>query len=392
MDSRDHLFYWILLQRIPGVGLVRYQQLLNHFDSPQAVFEASSHYLKQAGLPSSVVAKISACKKDPNNPLLQQVEKDLQWLEVNRAQLLTCHCADYPPLLKEIADPPPLLYVLGDPAVLALPQLAMVGARSASAGGRRAAYEFAVELAKNGITVTSGMALGIDAACHEGALQAGGNTIAVLGTGIDLIYPLRHRQLSQSIAQQGAVISEFPLGTGPKRDHFPRRNRLISGLSMGVLVVEAAQQSGSLISARCALEQNREVFAIPGSIHNPLSRGCHALIRQGAKLVENVNDIYEEIGAMVQTYSAIAAAGNEQADGQLARSETLSPPLAADEQLVFECIGYELTPLELIIDSSGLAVADTSAVLVNLELRGLVESDGGGYQRVPQQLDEPCSA
>lgn len=378
MDSRN-LFYWILLQRIPGVGLVRYQQLLDHFDSPRAVFEAPAHTLKQSGLSNTILAKIAACKKDSNHPIVQQVEKDLFWLAEHGAKVVSLRCAEYPALLKEIADPPPLLYVLGDTSVLSLPQIAMVGARSASTGGRRSAYEFAVELAKNGITVTSGMALGIDAACHEGALQAGGYTIAVLGTGIDLIYPARHRQLSIAIAEQGAVISEFPLGTGPKRDHFPRRNRLISGLSMGVLVVEAAQQSGSLISARCALEQNREVFAIPGSIHNPLSRGCHSLIRQGAKLVESVADIYEEIGALVQSYRPVAQ--NESS----VQSEQILPSLAADEQQVFDCVGYEPTPLELIIDLSGLAVADTSAVLVNLELRGLLESGAGGYQRVPQR-------
>ena len=207
--------------------------------------------------------------------------------------------AAYPGLLREIPDPPPLLYVRGDPAALVRPQIAITGSRNPTAGGRRNAEEFANALSRAGLTVTAGLALGIDASAHHAAIQAGGCTIGVMGTGIDRVYPSQHRELAHNIARQGAIVSELPLGSAPRRENFPRRNRIISGMSVGVLVVEAGIHSGSLITARLGAEQGREVFAIPGSIHSPLARGCHALIRQGAKLVENTSDVLEEIGACV---------------------------------------------------------------------------------------------
>ena len=201
---------------------------------------------------------------------------------------MTLHDARYPELLKQIADPPSILFVQGDVSLLAKWQIALVGSRNPSASGRDTAYEFSRYLAQDGITINSGLAMGIDAASHQGALAAGGKTIAVIGTGLDRVYPAKHRELAHEIASTGAIVSEFALGTSPRAENFPRRNRIISGLSLGTVVVEAAVKSGSLITARMAMEQGREVFAIPGSIHNPLARGCHQLIRQGAKLVENI--------------------------------------------------------------------------------------------------------
>jgi DNA processing protein len=204
----------------------------------------------------------------------------------------------YPPLLREIPQAPPVLFVHGDPDCLRVPQLAMVGTRNPTPSGRETARQFAAHLAGAGMIITSGLALGIDAAAHQGALAGGGRTIAVMGTSLDRVYPAKHRDLARAIAERGALVSELPTGTPALAENFPRRNRLISGLALGVLVVEAALQSGSLITARLALDQGREVFAIPGSIHNPLAKGCHALIRQGAKLVETANDIVEELGAL----------------------------------------------------------------------------------------------
>jgi len=236
---------------------------------------------------------------------------------IQARHILTLHDPAYPALLKEIADPPPLLFVRGDPAVLSRPQLGIVGSRNPTPGGRSLAEDFARSLSRCGLVVTSGMALGIDAAGHRGALRGGGTTLAVAGTGPDRIYPARHRDLARAIVEQGAIISEFAPGTPALPSNFPRRNRIISGLSLGVLVVEAACRSGSLITARLAAEQGREVFALPGSIHNPLARGCHHLIRQGAKLVEDIEDIVEELGplaAVISHRSGDGEAGDKPAE------------------------------------------------------------------------------
>jgi DNA processing protein len=373
MDGRSDLFFWILLQRIPGIGPSRYHQLLKRFGSPRQVFSATAQALKELGLAAKSIASIVRTRQNPDDSLVAQCQLDLLWLENTQACVLTFASDAYPPQLREIATPPPLLYVLGDASILKKPQLAIVGARSASTNGCRAAYDFAFELARNDMVITSGLALGIDAACHEGALAADGYTLAVLGTGLDQLYPARHKHLAERIAVQGAIVSEFALGTGPRREHFPRRNRLISGLSIGVLVVEAARQSGSLITAHYALEQNREVFAIPGSIHNPLSRGCHSLIRQGAKLVESVADIYEEIGAMGQIWQQVES--DEKAPDT-------SSKLSVEELKLLDCIGYEPTPVDLIIARTALPAGVVSAMLVGLELDGQVETSQGGYQRL----------
>ena len=267
-----------------------------------------------------------------------------------------------------------MLFVRGDPAWLARPQLAMVGSRNPSAGGRRLAEDFAVSLSRAGLIVTSGLALGIDAASHLGALRGGGGTLAVAGTGPDRIYPARHRDLAQAIVERGAMVSEFAPGTPALPGNFPRRNRIISGLSLGVLVVEAACQSGSLITARLAAEQGREVFALPGSVHNPLARGCHHLIRQGAKLVEDIPDILEELGPLAAVSPCRSASGDTEGkpDGTL----------PADQQQLLTTLGFEPVSIDELVTRSGLTADRVSSMLMSMELQGCVTSSGGRYCRV----------
>ncbi len=259
----------------------------------------------------------------------------------------------------------------GNPAVLATPQLALVGSRNPSAAGRDLAHDFARHLCGAGLTVTSGLALGIDAASHQGALDGEGLTIAVTGTGLDRVYPARHRDLAHRIAQRGALVSEFVPGTPPLAEHFPRRNRIISGLSLGTLVVEAALASCSLITARLAAEQGREVFAIPGSIHNPLARGCHSLIRLGAKLVENVQDILEELGPMVSDmpYNTVLCSGENSVTGLDLDDNSLK---------LLDCVDFSPTSIDTLVERSGLTPEQVSSMLLVLELHNIVESASGG--------------
>lgn len=298
------------------------------------------------------------------------IHNDQRWAETPGHYLIRIEDADYPLLLKEIADPPPMLYVRGDKSVLQCQQFAMVGARNATPVGLRDAEAFARHLAQAGFVITSGLALGIDGAAHRGALAAKGKTIAVMGTGQLHLYPRQHKGLAdQIIANGGAIVSEFPLDIGPQPFNFPRRNRIISGLSMGVLVVEAALKSGSLTTAKHAIEQNREVFAIPGSIHSPQSRGCHQLIRQGAKLVESANDILEELGGFLQL--------------QLPVPPQRKPRMADPKQAkLLAQIDYATTPVDVIVLRTGLTVSEVSSILLSLELGGCVESVPGGYIRI----------
>jgi DNA processing protein len=295
-----------------------------------------------------------------------------EWLSAARNFVVTWADLDYPALLRQIDDPPLMLYGIGARAVLATAQLAIVGSRNPSPGGRDNAKAFAAHLAHAGLTITSGLALGIDGAAHEGALEAGGKTIAVTGTGLDRVYPPRHRELAHRICDNGVLLSEFALGTPPRAENFPIRNRLISGMSLGVLVVEAALKSGSLISARLATEQGREVFAIPGSIHSPLARGCHALIRQGAKLVETANDIIEELGPLARLVAPPSDSASIHTDAILSDSE--------NELLA--CLGHDPVDVDAIAARSGLTPQAVSSMLLQLELHGLVASlPGGRYQR-----------
>lgn len=285
----------------------------------------------------------------------KRIQKALDWALKANHHILTLTHPHYPTLLKEIPDPPKLLYVVGNPLVLNQRQLAIVGSRNPTPTGREIAYEMAAKLTHTGFHITSGLALGIDAASHCGALSAGGSTIAVLGSGLSNIYPYRHRSLAEQIAQNGVVLSEFPLTMKPLPHHFPQRNRIISGLSLGTLVVEATLNSGSLITARLAAEQNREVFAIPGSIRNPLSSGCHALIKEGAKLVESMGDIIAELG---------------------------NGTLDADEQKLLACIGFEATSIDQLVKRSGFEVSTVASLLLSIELQGYIKPMPNGVIRV----------
>lgn len=280
---------WICLQQIPGLGGQGICKLLSQFGSPENIFAASHQALNQCV--SEAVS--SLIKKGPD---LETAKPGLQWLEKEDNHLITLADTYYPQALLEIPDPPPVLYAKGDLSCLSIPAIAMVGSRNASVQGEKNAEEFAYALSEQGFCIISGMALGIDGAAHRGALKnKNGKTIAVVGTGLDIVYPAKHRELAHKIVAQGLVISEFAIGTPSRPQNFPRRNRIISGLGLGCLVVEANTQSGSLITAKCAAEQGREVFAIPGSIHSPMSKGCHELIKQGAKLVDCTKDITDEL-------------------------------------------------------------------------------------------------
>ena len=361
-QSNPNIKFWLALTRMPGVGPIAIQRLLHHFPIEQ-IFQASRASLMASGISERLCDTLL-------NPPWDLVEQDMAWLTQSENFALALDDADYPEQLKEIADPPAVLFVKGNPELLRRPQIAIVGSRNPSSIGVKIAVEFAQILAEAGFVVTSGMALGIDAASHQGALNVNGLTIAVAGTGLDRVYPARHKILATEIAVRGALVSEFPPGTMAKAGHFPRRNRIISGLCQGLLVVEAAQQSGSLITARMALEQNREVFAIPGSIHNPLVRGCNALIRQGAKLVETVEDIFEELGQYNQVYKSI--------DAQITQTA-----LDLEQQNLLKLIPYSPITVDNLVQDSGFSVEHISSMLLVLELQGYIASAaGGGYYRI----------
>ena len=365
--SRDSLTLWLALRRLPGVGARTQRELLEHFGSVENIFSAS-----RSRLDKLLAGKSEAVNAILEGPDRQAYQSEFDWLDQPGRHLLIWSDTDYPPLLREIPDPPLLLYVLGNPQALSGPQLAIVGSRNPSPMGRENAQAFAKSLAGAGLTITSGLALGVDGAAHRGALAAGGMTIAVAGTGLDRVYPARHRELAHEIAQRGALVSEFAPGTPPLPENFPIRNRLISGLTLGTLVVEAALQSGSLITARLATEQGREVFAIPGSIHAPQARGCHALIRQGAKLVETAQDIIEELGPLA---SLARRAQPEDA----ASTSALEPPMT----ILLEHMGHDPVSVDALIQRSGLTADAVSSMLLQMELNGLVSScPGGKVQRI----------
>lgn len=361
------LEYWLALHRIRGFGPVKSLALLELFTHPRQLFESSSAELLQAGLKPSETEKLKS-------PDWQGVAEDFAWLESHPDHhILTLFDPRYPLLLKELSDPPIVLYVNGDPELLMMPQIALVGSRTATPTGLQIATEFADQLSASGLVITSGLALGIDAAAHQGALQSSGKTMAVLGTGPDRIYPARHLNLAQQIVQSGAIVSEFVPGTSPRKEHFPRRNRVISGLALGTLVVEATIHSGSLITAKFALEQGREVFAIPGSIRNPQVRGCHALIREGAKLVENVDDIIEELGPL---YNSIVTDMPE-------KGGPSSGGTRLESNHILDNLGYDPVSVDELVKRTGLTASDVSSMLLTLELDGRIGSlPGGKYQRL----------
>ncbi len=361
----EELAAWLHLALAPGIG-------------PRTLLEAAG---EAPDVPALVAAPPPALRAALAAVDPAAVEAALAWTRAPRHHLLHWLHPDYPPLLRELPDPPLVLWVIGDPDLLSLPQVAIVGSRHPTRDGLRNAHAFAAHLAAAGLIVTSGLAMGIDGAAHAGALESG-RTLAVMGTGIDRIYPARHRDLAHRIVDTGgALVSEFPPGTPPRGRHFPRRNRIISGLALGTLVVEAALRSGSLITARLAAEQGREVFAIPGSIHNPLARGCHRLIREGAKLVETGQDIVEELGALLgglaQPERATASAAETPTAGRSGTAE-----LTDEQKQLLELIGYDPISIDELVVSSGLTPEALSSMLLILELEGcVVAHPGGRYAR-----------
>ena len=305
------------------------------------------------------------------------VDSDLRWLETFGVALLPATSPDYPPLLRESPDAPAVLFVRGDIRILAEPQLAMVGSRNPTAGGLATARHFADFFARAGLTVTSGLALGIDAACHEGALAAGGPTVAVLGCGLDRIYPRNHEELAERISGHGALVSEFPPGTEPRAACFPQRNRIIAGLTHGTLVIEAAEKSGSLITARLAGVAGRDVFAIPGSIHNPLARGCHQLIRQGAKLIEGPEDVLCEL--KISLTAQLVASSREEPSV----ADAGSPLLDKAYKILLDALAFEPASIDTLIERTGMNSESIASMLLILELDGHVAPHPGGrYSRM----------
>jgi len=347
---------WLRLTLIPGIGGETQRKLLAAFGLPEAIFAASPANLR------AVIGNKADLLLDSHCGDL--VDRHLEWASRPGQHILTLADPSYPQRLLNIGDPPNLLYVRGDPSLLAHSAIGVVGSRNATPQGLRNAGQFSGALAKRGLCIISGLALGIDTAAHQGALAAGGPTIAIIGTGADRVYPARNRDLALSIAARGAIVSEFPLETPPIAANFPRRNRIIAGLSLGVLVVEAAVESGSLITARQAGEQGREVFAIPGSIHSPQARGCHRLIREGAKLVETAEDIIEELDWSSPPNPSTALA-------------------ATTESPLLEAIGHDPCSFDQLIERCALPADTLQGELLALELAGRIAPlPGNRYQRI----------
>lgn len=357
--------YWLAALYVPQFGPTKLKKLLEHFISIENIFTATEKELAQHPLTPEQISLI-------RNPNWKMIEADLNWCEQNHCTILTMNDENYPSLLREIHSAPAVLFVQGDFAQLKKPQIAIVGSRNPTPAGYEIAEFFAYHLAKAGLTITSGLASGIDAASHQGALAANSQTIAVTGNGLRYIYPEKNKALAEKIKQSGAIITEFTPQTRPTPKNFPQRNRIISGLSLGVLIIEAAIKSGSLITARFALEQGREIFAIPGSIHNPLARGCHQLIREGAKLVETTNDILAELKSLFNFV---------QQDREILKPVAEYAPIEQKQQDLLALIAYEPTPLDTILVRSRLTRAQVSSMLLALELNGYVQTVPGGYAR-----------
>ncbi len=372
----------LLLSQLPNVGVSLYWQLVSEYETFDTILSLPRERLSEIFHPDAIAIFDDIEKHGDQAQSVLAVQNLLGWAKENQVQLLDHQHEAYPDLLHQIKRAPPILYVKGEVANLRLPQLAIVGSRHPSTAGKSNAASFACELATHGYAVTSGLALGIDAAAHRGALNAGGKTIAVVATGIDQVYPARNSKLAAEIlAQGGTIVSEFPVNTQPMPANFPQRNRIISGMSDGTLVVEAAVKSGSLITARYAVEQDREVFAIPGSIHNPLSRGCHALIKQGAHLIESAQDIVDELQGFLAFKKSLAGGAASHASTDQRIAKVLA---SMDEQAksVYELLGFEPTPVDNLAEQTGLRIDELTASLVVLELNGLVEGRPGGYQRL----------
>jgi DNA processing protein len=365
MNPDPGLASWLQLTLTPGIGNAALRGMLRQFGLPQNIVGRRPSEL-------SSFAERQALEAMGSEEVKSAVARALEWASQPGHSIATLADASYPRALLEIPDPPALIYVIGRSELLQHPALAIVGSRNATAQGESNAESFAKAFSDAGLTIVSGLAMGIDAAAHRGGLSGPGSTIAVLGTGVDVIYPRRNADLAAQIAERGLLLSEFALGTAPAAFNFPRRNRLISGLARGCLVVEAAAASGSLITARTAAEQGREVFAIPGSIHSPLSRGCHALIKTGAKLVESAQDVLDELSGFRGTgYASTTAKAPSGGD----RPESAAGLLAY--------MGHDPVDVDALCSRAGMSAEQVSSELLRLELDGLVAAlPGGLYQRL----------
>ena len=363
--------FWLALARISGIGARTAEHLIRLAGSLPTLFQSTTTDLTALGIAPPLIQALQ-------QPDWQAVDKACEWLEA-AADRTIVHLTDghYPHYLRQIPDPPLVLFVQGQLQALARPQLGIVGSRNPTADGAGIAADFAARLVGAGMTITSGMALGIDAAAHTGAMRAGGSTVAVAGCGPDRVYPKSHRRLAAEIREHGALVTEFFPGTPPLAGHFPRRNRIISGLSTGIMVVEAALRSGSLITARYAAEQGREVFAVPGSIHSPQARGCHRLLKQGAKLVETEQDILEELHS-ITTINGMVEGAEQPGDVELQVDD-----LSTESVQILELMGSAPVSVDRLVERSGLTADAVSSILLLLELRGLVASQPGGtYSRL----------
>jgi DNA processing protein len=366
----DDLLAWVSLGRAPELTLPALSAALELLGSPSAVVGASPAEQRRAAMSPAAAAFLSSPASRPG-------AAERRWLAEPHHELVPFTDPRYPALLRTLPDGPLVLYVSGRVDALANPQLAVVGSRNPSPQGREIAADFAERLSERGLAITSGLAEGIDACAHRGALRAEGITLGVLGTGIDRVYPRAHEQLCRDIQRQGAIITEFPLGTPPRRSNFPRRNRLIAGLTLGTLVVEAARRSGSLITARLANHYGREVFAVPGSIRNPYAQGCHELIKAGAKLVDDIDDILRELN-----FSAFFANDLEAPPGG-ANTARPAPAMDKDHKILLDALGFDLVDLDLLVVRTGFKPEAVSSMMLILELEGHVQAaPGGRYSRV----------
>jgi len=369
----------LLLCSLPGIGASRYWNLIDHYDTPSAIIATPVNELPALNTRAKVL--LGEYQRLSNqSELAQQVTQIQASVSQQGAHIISHTDSQYPTQLKEIYRPPPLLFVKGCCELLQQPQLAIVGTRNPTAVGQENAHAFAASLAQQGFIITSGLALGIDGIAHQAAITAQGKTIAVMATGIDLIYPKRHQQLAHEIIQSGgALVSEFTPGVVAKAGHFPQRNRIISGLSLGTFVIEAALKSGSLITARFALEQNREVFALPGSIHSPQSKGNHWLIKQGATFTETIDDITQQLDGLFGASTTCTS--------HHAQPHNPQPTLTPEEQQLLEQMGYEPTSIDQLVEYLQLPTAQIAATVLSLELKGIVQQSHWGIERVIYSTD-----
>lgn len=378
MMNDEELRQWLNLYHLPTLSIALFPRLLLAFQTPAAILGADFETLQAHGVSPALAREMHDC--DQSADLAQKTANALRWCASDDRHIVTMQDPFYPPLLRKISDPPPLLFVTGKLESLLIPQIAIVGSRRCSMDGREVAMGFAADFARRGLSVCSGLALGIDSAAHAAAVKAGGVTVAVQGTGADSVYPRGNQTLASSIRERGALVSELPLGSSAQAAHFPRRNRIISGMSVGVVVVEAALQSGSLITARLAMEQNREVFAVPGSVRNPLSRGTHRLIRDGVTLLETAEQAIEQLGSLIEGHlAALRQPCKEGEEGGTNVSNLPGDALTMEERIILNAVGYDPASVDMLVERTGLQASEVQSTLLALEFNGKVHCEAGRY-------------